>query len=102
MLYSLNSIPNNLAARFLGTKHASFTALLGGGGGARFLGTKQASVTAPPPPSPTLSLLLVFHRVFCSGSDIVVVCGGVIPPQDYDFLHQAGVHAVFGPGKMTT
>lgn len=30
--------------------------------------------------------------------DIVVVCGGVIPPQDYDFLHQAGVHAVFGPG----
>lgn len=50
----------------------------------------------------TLSLLLLFHRVFCSDSDIVVVCGGVIPPQDYDFLHQAGVHAVFGPGKMTT
>ena len=30
--------------------------------------------------------------------DVVVVCGGVIPPQDYDFLHDAGVAAVFGPG----
>jgi methylmalonyl-CoA mutase len=30
--------------------------------------------------------------------DIVVVCGGVIPPQDYDQLMQAGVAAVFGPG----
>ena len=30
--------------------------------------------------------------------DVVVVCGGVIPPQDYDYLRQAGVAAVFGPG----
>ncbi len=30
--------------------------------------------------------------------DVVVICGGVIPPQDYDFLHDAGVAAVFGPG----
>lgn len=30
--------------------------------------------------------------------DIVVVCGGVIPPQDYEFLYKAGVNAVFGPG----
>ncbi|MGI9016263.1 MAG: methylmalonyl-CoA mutase [Euzebya sp.] len=30
--------------------------------------------------------------------DIVVVCGGVIPPQDYDMLRQAGVGAIFGPG----
>jgi methylmalonyl-CoA mutase len=30
--------------------------------------------------------------------DILVVCGGVIPPQDYEFLRQAGVAAVFGPG----
>ncbi len=30
--------------------------------------------------------------------DIVVVCGGVIPARDYDFLHDAGVAAVFGPG----
>ena len=30
--------------------------------------------------------------------DILVVCGGVIPRQDYDFLYQAGVVGVFGPG----
>ncbi|MEE9387937.1 MAG: methylmalonyl-CoA mutase [Paracoccaceae bacterium] len=32
------------------------------------------------------------------GKDIVVVCGGVIPQQDYDFLIDAGVKAIFGPG----
>jgi len=31
-------------------------------------------------------------------SHIRVVAGGVIPPQDYDFLFKAGVAAVFGPG----
>ena len=30
--------------------------------------------------------------------DVVVVCGGVIPPQDYDALIDAGVAAVYGPG----
>jgi methylmalonyl-CoA mutase len=30
--------------------------------------------------------------------DILVVCGGVIPPQDYDELVAAGVAAIFGPG----
>jgi methylmalonyl-CoA mutase len=30
--------------------------------------------------------------------DVLVVCGGVIPPQDYDELRQAGVAAIFGPG----
>jgi len=30
--------------------------------------------------------------------DIIVICGGVIPPQDYDFLHKAGAAAIFGPG----
>ena len=30
--------------------------------------------------------------------DILVVAGGVIPRQDYDFLFQKGVAAVFGPG----
>jgi methylmalonyl-CoA mutase len=28
----------------------------------------------------------------------VVICGGVIPPQDYDALFKAGVKCVFGPG----
>ncbi len=32
------------------------------------------------------------------GEDILVVAGGVIPPADYDFLFEAGVKAVFGPG----
>ncbi len=30
--------------------------------------------------------------------DIVVIAGGVIPVQDYDFLYKAGVAAIFGPG----
>jgi methylmalonyl-CoA mutase len=32
--------------------------------------------------------------------DVVVVVGGVIPAQDYDFLHKAGAAAVFGPGTV--
>ncbi len=32
--------------------------------------------------------------------DILVVTGGVIPQQDYDFLYKAGVTAVFGPGTV--
>jgi len=31
--------------------------------------------------------------------DIVVIAGGVIPAQDYDFLYKAGVAAIFGPGS---
>ncbi len=30
--------------------------------------------------------------------DIMVIAGGVIPPQDYQFLFDAGVAAIFGPG----
>ncbi|MBP1635623.1 MAG: methylmalonyl-CoA mutase [Acidobacteria bacterium] len=32
--------------------------------------------------------------------DILVVVGGVIPPQDYDFLYKAGAIGVFGPGTV--
>lgn len=32
--------------------------------------------------------------------DILVIAGGVIPPQDYDFLYEAGVMGVFGPGTV--
>lgn len=32
------------------------------------------------------------------GGEIIVVCGGVVPRQDYDFLMENGVAAVFGPG----
>jgi methylmalonyl-CoA mutase len=32
--------------------------------------------------------------------DILVVCGGVIPAQDYDYLYQNGAAAIFGPGTV--
>ncbi|MFZ1703456.1 MAG: methylmalonyl-CoA mutase [Saprospiraceae bacterium] len=32
--------------------------------------------------------------------DILVVAGGVIPPQDYNFLYEQGVAAIFGPGTI--
>ncbi|WP_436414047.1 methylmalonyl-CoA mutase [Petrimonas sp.] len=31
--------------------------------------------------------------------DIIVIAGGVIPAQDYDYLYKAGVAAIFGPGS---
>ncbi len=34
--------------------------------------------------------------------DIVVIAGGVIPTQDYDFLYKAGVAAIFGPGTSVS
>ena len=33
-------------------------------------------------------------------SDILVVVGGVIPQQDYEYLRQAGAAAIFGPGTV--
>ncbi len=42
-------------------------------------------------------LIQELHRG--GGDEILVVCGGVIPPQDYEFLEKAGVAAVFGPGS---
>ena len=30
----------------------------------------------------------------------MVIVGGVIPPQDYQFLYDAGVVAIFGPGTV--
>lgn len=32
--------------------------------------------------------------------DVMIVAGGVIPPQDYDALHAAGAAAIFGPGTV--
>ncbi|HUT49039.1 MAG TPA: methylmalonyl-CoA mutase [Alphaproteobacteria bacterium] len=46
----------------------------------------------------TLVPQLVDELRKAGGGDIVVVCGGVIPPQDYDMLKQAGVAAIYGPG----
>ncbi len=41
----------------------------------------------------------LIHELRALGAEnILVVCGGVIPPQDYDALKDAGVAATFGPG----
>ncbi len=34
--------------------------------------------------------------------DILVMVGGVIPPQDYEFLYKAGVSGIYGPGTVIT
>jgi methylmalonyl-CoA mutase len=31
--------------------------------------------------------------------DIIVTVGGVVPPQDYEFLYSVGVKAIFAPGS---
>jgi methylmalonyl-CoA mutase len=46
----------------------------------------------------TLVPQLIAELAALDARDVVVVCGGVIPPQDYDMLREAGVAAVFGPG----
>ena len=46
----------------------------------------------------TLVPLLMRELANLDASDIVVVVGGVVPPQDHAFLHESGVAAVFGPG----
>ncbi|MFQ5622534.1 MAG: methylmalonyl-CoA mutase family protein, partial [Paracoccaceae bacterium] len=46
----------------------------------------------------TLAPALVRALKELGGEDILVICGGVIPQQDYEFLMQNGVSAIFGPG----
>jgi len=46
----------------------------------------------------TLAPKLVEALKEAGAEDILVICGGVIPQQDYDFLYNAGVKAIFGPG----
>jgi methylmalonyl-CoA mutase len=46
----------------------------------------------------TLVPQLVAELKAQGGEDIIVVCGGVIPAQDYDFLLKAGAAAIYGPG----
>jgi methylmalonyl-CoA mutase len=41
---------------------------------------------------------LIAELARMGGGEIIVVAGGVIPPGDYEFLYQAGVQAIFGPG----
>ncbi|EEW25131.1 methylmalonyl-CoA mutase [Rhodobacter ferrooxidans] len=46
----------------------------------------------------TLAPKLVQALKDAGAGDILVICGGVIPQQDYQFLYDAGVKAIFGPG----
>ncbi|MEL7092723.1 MAG: methylmalonyl-CoA mutase [Pseudomonadota bacterium] len=46
----------------------------------------------------TLAPQLVTALKEAGAEDIIVICGGVIPQQDYQFLYDAGVKAIFGPG----
>jgi methylmalonyl-CoA mutase len=46
----------------------------------------------------TLAPKLVQALKAAGAGDILVICGGVIPQQDYQFLYDAGVKAIFGPG----
>jgi methylmalonyl-CoA mutase len=46
----------------------------------------------------TLAPQLVAALRAQGAEDILVICGGVIPQQDYQFLYDAGVKAIFGPG----
>ncbi|MDB4115515.1 methylmalonyl-CoA mutase, partial [Planktomarina sp.] len=46
----------------------------------------------------TLAPKLIAALKAADAEEIIVVCGGVIPQQDYDFLKMAGVAAIFGPG----
>ncbi|MGR3627875.1 MAG: methylmalonyl-CoA mutase [Sulfitobacter sp.] len=46
----------------------------------------------------TLAPQLIQALKGAGAEDILVICGGVIPQQDYKFLQDAGVKAIFGPG----
>jgi len=46
----------------------------------------------------TLAPQLIKALKEAGAEDILVICGGVIPQQDYQFLYDAGVKAIFGPG----
>jgi len=46
----------------------------------------------------TLAPQLVEALKAQGAEDIIVICGGVIPQQDYDYLYEKGVKAIFGPG----
>ena len=46
----------------------------------------------------TLLPALIEKLKVLGGEDTIVVCGGVIPKDDYQFLMDLGVKAVFGPG----
>ena len=50
----------------------------------------------------TLVPALIEQLKHQGGGHIKVICGGVIPAQDYDELYKVGVKGIFGPGTRIT
>ena len=50
----------------------------------------------------TLVPLVIDELKRLGREDILVIAGGVIPPQDYQFLYDSGVAAIFGPGTSVS
>ena len=50
--------------------------------------------------SQVLSPFLITALKNIGREDILVIAGGVIPQQDYDYLFQSGVSGIFGPGSV--
>ena len=48
----------------------------------------------------TLVPQLIRHLTEMGREDIMVVCGGVIPQKDYQFLYNLGVVGIYGPGRL--
>ena len=48
----------------------------------------------------TLAPMLIKELEALGRNDIMVIVGGVIPPQDYQFLYDSGVAGIFGPGTV--
>ena len=46
----------------------------------------------------TLVPALIDELRTLGAGDVLVVCGGVIPVQEHDFLYNKGVSAIYGPG----
>lgn len=74
-----------------------------GGGSAGGCGQRRAHrghVLPGPPANKTLLPALVEELKKRGREDIMVIAGGVIPPQDYAFLYEHGATCIFGPGSI--
>ena len=60
--------------------------------------TCMSSVSSQAAGHKTLAPKLVEALKAQGAEDILVICGGVIPQQDYQYLYDRGVKAIFGPG----
>ena len=63
----------------------------------RPIGAAQVKQVAEDQGRPAVRAVLQALKA-AGADDIAVIVGGIIPPQDYDFLRAEGVSAIFGPG----